>query len=965
MKDSRGSIWRKWDLHLHTPASGNDYENQSITNKTIIQKLKDANIAAVAITDHFVMDVDRIVDLQSIAGEDITVFPGIELRSELGGNESIHYIGIFPDRLDIQKLRDIWDELKAKCELTPTRIAERGGINAITCDLDQTCKLIHLLGGIVTIHSGSKTNSIENIANTEYFKMIQKKEIVANSVDIMELGKANDEEIHKEIIFKSIGFSLPLIICSDNHNITDYTLKAPCWIKADATFQGLKQIIIEHKDRVFIGDEPDILKRVRGNKTKYIHSFAIKKEEGAIFDEIWFSENPEIVINPGLVSIIGNKGSGKSSIADTLGLLGNTQQSSHFSFLNPTKFRDKRDNKAKHFKAKMKWESGDAIEKNLNDDIDGNSAEMIKCIPQNYLEKICTEQLEGSLFNEELKKVIYSHVSDTVKLDFDTLDALMEYKTTEKSQSIEIAKTELFKINLTISLLEGRQHPDYKSGLQNKLRTKQQEKASHETIKPPDKTKPQIGEQEQQKIEQITNEINIKQQNIQQLQKETIALREEGKTKYENYTNAKKLLEKIDNFQKEYATFKHECEELANKLSVDISDIINLEIKKNSIEAIKTKSWDKYSETSTKLKEDCVDGPLYKKKLLEKEVETLQSTLDKPNKDYQNYLIEKAKWEEKLKLIIGDASTPDTIKYYEQQIKEIDNIPEQLKHTKENRLSKIKEVFSQLCQLRDEYGTLYKPVKDFVGSQKFAKERFSMDFRVSIICEGFVDNFFDFIAQNKKGSFYESDKGRKKLKDILDSSDFDSIQGLGKFLQQIEENLNTDQRDDSKGEVRYVNDQLRQGVLVQNFYNYIYSLDYLKPKYILRWAGKDLSQLSPGERGTVLLIFYLFISRDETPLVIDQPEENLDNETIYGVLVPCIKEAKKRRQIIIVTHNPNLAVVCDADQIIHCEMKKNKKNKITYISGAIENPLINKALIDILEGTRPAFNNRDFKYYAE
>jgi len=123
--------------------------------------------------------------------------------------------------------------------------------------------------------------------------------------------------------------------------------------------------------------------------------------------------------------------------------------------------------------------------------------------------------------------------------------------------------------------------------------------------------------------------------------------------------------------------------------------------------------------------------------------------------------------------------------------------------------------------------------------------------------------------------------------------------------------------------------------------------------------------LSPGERGTVLLIFYLFISQEEIPLVIDQPEENLDNETVYGVLVPYIKEAKRRRQIIIVTHNPNLAVVCDADQIIHCEMKKEEKNKITFISGAIENPQINKAIIDILEGTLPAFDNRDRKYYID
>jgi wobble nucleotide-excising tRNase len=217
----------------------------------------------------------------------------------------------------------------------------------------------------------------------------------------------------------------------------------------------------------------------------------------------------------------------------------------------------------------------------------------------------------------------------------------------------------------------------------------------------------------------------------------------------------------------------------------------------------------------------------------------------------------------------------------------------------------------------------------------------------------------DWFDRNATSPYYSVWVNRKQL--LFSWNDDDMEAGRTK----LEDDLNADQRNEFKNTVRHINDQLRQGIQIQEFYDYIYSLDYLKPKYILRWAGKDLSQLSPGERGTVLLIFYLFISRDEIPLVIDQPEENLDNETVYVVLVPCIKEAKKKRQIIIVTHNPNLAVVCDADQIIHCEMKKEEKNKITYTSGAIENPKINKALIDILEGTQPAFDNRDQKYYAE
>jgi len=61
-------------------------------------------------------------------------------------------------------------------------------------------------------------------------------------------------------------------------------------------------------------------------------------------------------------------------------------------------------------------------------------------------------------------------------------------------------------------------------------------------------------------------------------------------------------------------------------------------------------------------------------------------------------------------------------------------------------------------------------------------------------------------------------------------------------------------------------------------------------------------------------------------------------------------------------HNPNLAVVCDADQIIHCNIDKQNRNTVTYTSGSLENPEINKFTVDVLEGTRPAFDHGDSKY---
>jgi predicted ATP-dependent endonuclease of OLD family len=75
-----------------------------------------------------------------------------------------------------------------------------------------------------------------------------------------------------------------------------------------------------------------------------------------------------------------------------------------------------------------------------------------------------------------------------------------------------------------------------------------------------------------------------------------------------------------------------------------------------------------------------------------------------------------------------------------------------------------------------------------------------------------------------------------------------------------------------------------------------------------------------------------------------------------------IKQAKKRRQIILVTHNPNLAIWADAEQIICTTIDKTNQNKFSYISWSIENPKINDKIVEILEWTMPAFQKRESKY---
>ena len=101
------------------------------------------------------------------------------------------------------------------------------------------------------------------------------------------------------------------------------------------------------------------------------------------------------------------------------------------------------------------------------------------------------------------------------------------------------------------------------------------------------------------------------------------------------------------------------------------------------------------------------------------------------------------------------------------------------------------------------------------------------------------------------------------------------------------------------------------------------------------------------------------------PLVIDQPEDNLDNQSVTNVLVPFIQTAKNRRQIIFVTHNPNLAVVADSDQIIHVKIDKENDQLVEVEAGGKENDVINQAIVTILEGTMLSFKKRELKYIEE
>jgi DNA repair ATPase RecN len=126
-----------------------------------------------------------------------------------------------------------------------------------------------------------------------------------------------------------------------------------------------------------------------------------------------------------------------------------------------------------------------------------------------------------------------------------------------------------------------------------------------------------------------------------------------------------------------------------------------------------------------------------------------------------------------------------------------------------------------------------------------------------------------------------------------------------------------------------------------------------------RHITRDFSKLSLGQQQSVLLALMLSADSDR-PLIIDQPEDNLDGEFIYATLVPVLRRAKERRQVIIVTHNANVAVLGDAEQIVVMKAHNDRGEIVTR--GSIDNTKTRDAACAILEGASDAFKRRAKMY---
>lgn len=758
---------------------------------------------------------------------------------------------------------------------------------------------------------------------------------------------------------------IPIISGSDAHQSQDV---GSCftWIKADPSYEGLRQITIEPKERVSI-DKPKKIEVVKENKTNFISRVDIQKKPDSTDEDIWFKNLPQIELNHDLVSVIGNKGTGKSAFTDIISLIGKTTNYDNFSFLSDDKFRNPQDNKSLHYEASLEWEDGSIDGPiNLSENPDSHEYEKVKYLPQNFIEDLCNPitKEETEKFEKELKEVIFSWVPESERLNQSSLDGIIQYKSEVTEEEIRDLRVKINDLNEDILDIENKLTEDYRRTVEEKLENKRDELKSHKENKPEEVKEPKKELEEDSELKEISDKFKKLKQKISELNSRKDKYESIVKKLNDRIAAADRLTDRIGLISKYIQDIEIKSHEDLALLKLDFEKLVEFEENPEPLETKKTKLQELINKINAHLYEEPkeTDTALTTRiGELSEEKEKLENKLDKRNQEYQEYLADIEKWKKKKKKIIGSEDELNSIKYYERELEKIDDYPEIKNNIEQEREDLIRKIHRKYIDLKALYSDLYKPVYKFIESHKDLLEDFNLSFDVSIESKDFKKYFLNKIHQGRIGTFQGEEDGFKNLSKIHDPVDFNEEEELVDFLKSMDDALHNVKGTDKKTEVK---DQIIDSESPISLYNYLYGLEYLEPTYKLKLDEKTLNQLSPGERGILLLIFYLLISRDNRPLIIDQPEENLDNETVYKVLVRCIREAKKRRQVIIVTHNPNLAVVCDAEQVIIADITKKKGNEVNYTCGAIENPKINQEILNILEGTRPAFDNRDAKYLA-
>jgi ABC-type lipoprotein export system ATPase subunit len=941
MNDPRGSIWRKWDLHLHTPASY-DYEDKSVKADAIVEKLRHAGISAVAITDHHKIDAEFILHLQTLAGNDLVVFPGIELRSELGGSEAVHFVGLFPPPASKKELDHIWTTLSGKCELTDVAVAQKGN-DHIYCDFKDTAEIIHNLGGLVSVHAGTKSNTIENITSRlETFKNRLKTDLMTDSIDILEIGNPENMAAYEQIVFPHLGLRRPMVCCSDNHKISDYENSRFTWVKADPTFEGLKQIVYE----------PEVRVRIQSTNPEHGHRKSFFSRLSCHAGQVFDKPTPafaviNIPVNRDLVAIIGGRGTGKSLLLDCVKRVFDNKSPAADSA------RFTRIHRSLPFTVTYEKEDGCATEYVLSGD---NNLDYLH-VQQGEVKGIVEEP---SRLDAEVKKLIGIVDTSAHTLEQDEATAKVIQNITDIKAFFGQRNEHGALINNTGKLhTQLAQYEDYIRTItteqnQGRILAYRQNNACLDYLRSRTLTLDKLKES----LVEYRSELNHLIEEVT-----TLSLEVADDTaltafvdKYNDVFELRDKQDSPDENQRVLVVKKSFTEQQRHDLLQMLGGGLRPEIDVLFMKARFLNSTIAYV--------DFAEQQAQVDELKRANAASVQELQERNRSISKEFLKEN---------ITEDVST--LLSKVTQYQTSIDQIQQRIRaiRVKTDQLSDgYKTLFGIADRIQDEWKSQEEDVKEKWRQLKSVEDkqpsparqlvdRLLHDIEISAYVGFGKDIFYQRIQTHIDMKKFKSTKDMRSLERLEEAIGVKDASTFLKLLRN-EKIISVDGQKISLKDFLEEDDYFvsnGQRGLLRALFLWEHIDTYARVISKSTYKGKEPFELSVGQRGTFYVCLKLATDTFGLPFVFDQPEDDLDNDFIANELVGIFKAIKEYRQVIIVTHNANLCVNADAEQVI---VASNDSEIISYVSGSLEDPQIRKSVYTVLEGGQAAFMKREQKY---
>lgn len=911
-----GTRWFKCDFHVHSSKS-KCFKGEDKSTEGWLAKALEEKIDCIAITDHNTPEgIDSIV--QAAKENNIVVFPGVELTCD---TSKIHILALF----DVDKTRDDVFDFLSKCEVDHNEFGKQTAFSIKSIfdviDIANKCNCI-----LIPAHI-DEFNGLENLSHDNLEKLLDNPSILGVQVVQKEFEQLITNEASAPQIYESVGlkYSVPIdtvkkwykafklsrkkklamLTFSDNplsdsdssHGIEGIG-KEYTWIKMKAkpTLESLRQALLLPSHRIRncwetsgnVYTEPPIwIKSIKVNKTEIASELTID-------------------FNPQLNTIIGGRGSGKSSILQIIrGIL-------------------------------MKTDDLD-IHETIKKEFDSFYCQNNKKIKKGIFNKDSIVELIISR-NNILYKVVSNNIKDTKIQGIEIFEFNDEAQNWDKVEKDYIS---LFDIDIFSQkqIYEIANKPEALISIIDKnieiIKSLKEEKLIMEKDYFQNMAKKRTILKELEKRDRLLLEKKDVEKSIQIYEKSDISTLIKSR---EKYIDDKEIIEKYK-----------------GGVSKDRTKII--ELKKHFEDFI-------IHEVSTSLSED-IQKEIEAVKVEYKEIVKIFEIADIHLTTVMENFVEKikiSKWESEMdknfqqleneKMILLEKGIDDIGNYQKLLQKKRDlevKIQELSKYDDENKnvVAKTEEIYSNYIKMLDD---ISKHRKEFF-------ETHIKDEKVKVKIETFRSKeSYEKILRNilKKDEGYE-----EEINSLID------ICFTGNVKNKIDE-------------VRKILIDLRSGEQIFGYSGYfknwvaklsdedIDKINLFMPEDDINISYqpngssiyKSLNTASAGQKTTAILTVILSYGRN--PLIMDQPEDDLDNKLVYELIVDRLIKAKEKRQLIIVTHNANIPVNGDSEYIV--SMDSESKNVKVYSTGCIDDNEVKKEVCDVMEGTEDAFLMRSKRY---